>query len=211
MGNTTLLTNIEASDYLPAILRSPPFGQSTVDIYNTNIGEQSVENWQHLNRFESQCTMKNTHVLFCGGPVRTLDWIPEVASDDYQYLAVSCEAKDESPFLLHSNASKSCIQIWQMDIKNSTQHCRYNVAFDNGPIRSLAFCPSGGFDTATNRLAIVAVSTVSGDIHLLALPNPSEEEIPMGATVRIVPSLVLKTGSKAGQVTRIVWSKVLCI
>lgn len=85
---------------------------------------------------------------------------------------------------------------------------QYNVALDDGPVRCVAFCPSGGSDEASRRLAIAAVPTISGNVQLLALPD-EKSNIPEGATLRIMPSIVLQASHKCGQVTRIVWSKVI--
>lgn len=179
--------------------------------YTTKFGKQNVNDWDYLNRFESKSKAKNSHVLFCGGPIRTLAWVPFSTKEDHQYLAISCESNKDSPYLHNSTPSQTCLQMWRMGIEDESMQLRYIVALDNGPIRCTAFCPSGGCDPATNRMSIVAIPTVSGDIHVLGLPSPDESGIPMGATLRIAPSLVLKSGNQSGQVTCIAWSKVISI
>lgn len=189
--------------------RSPTFSQTVLHQYNTEFGKTSVTHWQHLDRFESESKQKNTHVLFCGGSVNILEWVPNETDVNNQYLAISCDANVKSPFLKNSIPTKTCIQMWRMRKEEKTMHLSYIVALENGPIRCVAFCPSGGYDPATNRLAIVAVPKVSGDIYLMALPSPDESEVPLGATLKITPSLILQSGSQSGQVTQIRWSKVL--
>lgn len=201
---------IQAATYHPSILRSPPFASSVSSTYTTEIGEQKINKWHRLDRFGSQSYPKTSHVLFCGGAVRSLDWMPQSKDKDLQYLLVSCQTNaEEIPYINSSTPSKMCLQLYQLDTANQSMHLQYIVALDNGPIRCVAFCPSGGSDSATKRLAILAVPMVSGDIQILALTSPTE--IPIGSTIRISPSVVLQSGSNSGQVTRIVWSKVISI
>lgn len=196
----------EASTYYPSILRSPSFGENIVPAYKTDIGKQKVQSWNHIDRFKSHSQVKNNHVLFCGGAVRTLDWVPMPNKDDNQFLAITSQHSDAPPYLINSTPTKSCLQMWRMRIKDNSIQLQYIVALDNGPIRCLAFCPSGGWDVATNRLAIAAIPTISGDIQLMALPN--ENSVQLGAMLRVSPSVVLQSSHKCGQVMCIAWSKV---
>lgn len=203
---------MQASAYHPSLARSPPFSESSVSEYTTRVGGRTVKGWQHLDRFQSQSNHKNTHILFCGGPIRTLVWVPQTDYKD-QYLAVSCQTNGDSPYISSRSASQTCLQIWRQRITDQTMELQYCVALDNGPIRCVTFCPSGGCDTLANRLAIAAVPTISGDVHLLALPSPDETTttsttIPLGGMLKIAPSVVLQSCGQSGQITHIAWSKV---
>lgn len=86
---------------------------------------------------------------------------------------------------------------------------RYTVHLDSGPVLCVAMMPSGGFAGGSDgeRLAVAAIPTHGGDIRLVGLPRP--ERCVAGEAIRLrdAGALVLRSTERAGQVSRLAWSK----
>lgn len=86
----------------------------------------------------------------------------------------------------------------------------YSIAYDYGPILQLDFCPSGGYAIEQQRLGLLAVTSIIGDINILSLPMRLDQ----GIIIKLEPSMVLKIDSdntNNGYTTRVCWSQVVLI
>lgn len=147
--------------------------------YKKQFGSTSVsksDEWKSLNRFEA--TKENDSiVLFTGGPVLSMAWLPVPDDNLSQVLAVCCRSDANEDILLNDTKPTKClIQIWNFHkLKNGqlrhaqTPNLLYSIAYDHGPVIQMEFCPSGGF--TEDRLGLLAVSSYDGHVDILALPK----------------------------------------
>lgn len=229
-----ILSDTEAALYHPTATVSPKFSHHMPNRYTTNLLSYNPQNWSTLLTYKSTMAA-DSFILFCGGPVLQLEWIPMPAAaagahDDCHYLAVLCK-RDACEIILHSigqEAQRSCMQIWMVKHLPSKSDAAkgggddddakpmptliYSVAYDHGPVLTWAFCPSGAF--TQNRLALVAMPTRMGDVHVLALPQGIFDVDGGGAPMlRVDPVMVLAyrrrpNYQKGDQITKLAWSKV---
>lgn len=132
-------------------------------------------NWQQLNLYES-CVMHKTSITYCGGPIIAMEWLPLPKDfNDYQMLAICCKQNFQPLTGAVSNATKCLIQMWKIGNLTNTNNdveraeLLYAIAYDEGPIVQMKFCPSGIYDN--DRLGLLAVSTNGSAINILSLPN----------------------------------------
>ncbi|XP_037033624.1 serine-rich adhesin for platelets isoform X4 [Bradysia coprophila] len=165
--------------YLPRVQQSNKFLVKDVRKYRKVYGSTEItqsDSWKLLNRFEASIE-SDCMVLFTGGPVLSMAWLP--VPDDHlsQILAVCCRSDANDDILMNNTRAAKClIQLWNFHkLKNGQlrhaqiPHLLYSVAYDHGPIIQLEFCPSGGF--TEDRLGLLAVSSYDGHVDILALPK----------------------------------------
>lgn len=138
-----------------------------------------------LNILEGMNLMEHenheTSVLFCGGRIVTLDWIPfptEYTGDEI--LIVSTQDKDSSltsatNHLPFTNSYTTLIQLWSISATKSDNEIKkpnflYGIAYYDGPIYSISICPSDAY-IPSKRLAIIAIPDSNGNINILSLPD----------------------------------------
>lgn len=177
--------------------------------------------WSTLPIYQStQAAAGDSFILYGGGPVRQVDWIPVPLQQSSQYLAVLCK-RDASEIVMHSiGQSEQCcsLQIWMIEklplrlseAAKTLPTLVYCVAYDLGPVLTWAFCPSGAF--SEDRLGLVAMPTRAGDVHVIALPRTIDGDH-VAPMLRVDPVLILTFRRRAGhqkgdQITKIAWSKV---
>jgi general transcription factor 3C polypeptide 2 len=170
------LTSPEISDTKPKITTSLRFAHKLRKKYSLYSNSFDMADWKRLDLMESSVG-QGSAILFCGGPVVSLAWAtfpqkyrgPEV-------LAVCCKNDPDNFSQLPDLATpqKCLIQLWMFenmhnaaDVTKAT--LKYAIACDNGPMRDMKFCPSGGYDSAANRLGLLAAATVNG-VSIYALP-----------------------------------------
>lgn len=217
----SVLSSTMTDLYTPKISTSNRFFVKEVRKYRKSYGSTAVsksDNWKSLNRFEA--TKDNDSlVLFTGGPVLSMAWVP--VPDDHlsQLLAVCCRNDaDEDILLCDTKPVKCLIQIWNFNkLKNGQMrhapvpHLLYGIAYDHGPVIQMEFCPSGGF--TEDRLGLLAVSSFDGHVDVLALPKnvTSDNSKIENLVFRIEPSLTLccELDQPLGVLlTKLVWSQV---
>ncbi|KAG4069006.1 hypothetical protein HA402_008317 [Bradysia odoriphaga] len=165
--------------YLPRVQQSNKFLVKDVRKYRKVYGSTEItqsDSWKLLNRFEATIE-SDCMVLFTGGPVLSMAWLP--VPDDHlsQILAVCCRSHANDDILMNNTKATKClIQLWNFHkLKNGQlrqaqiPHLLYSVAYDHGPIIQMEFCPSGGF--TEDRLGLLAVSSYDGHVDILALPK----------------------------------------
>jgi len=128
------------------------------------------------------------HVCHLGRPVKELAWVPLPSTVDSQYLLCSQRSKmlkftrqfkdkqeDDLLLLLEckmSSAGKD--NVWPLQTR-----LHYGIHVPQGPVLTFAFMPSGGYDKSANRLALLAVGSVSSAVIYalpLELPKKSEQK-----------------------------------
>lgn len=165
--------------YLPRVQESKKFLVKNVNKYRKVYGTTEIEasdSWKSLKRFEATID-SDCIVLFTGGPILSMAWLPVPDDNLSQLLAVCCRREADDDILLNNTTAVKClIQIWNFHkLKNDqlrqaqTPHLLYSVAYDHGPIIQMEFCPSGGF--TEDRLGLLAVSSFDGHVDILALPK----------------------------------------
>lgn len=208
-------------DYIPKVSISNKFLVKDVHKYKKQFGSTVIsksDEWKSLNRFEA--TRQNDSILiFTGGPVLSMAWLP--VPDDHlsQVLAVCCRNDPNEDILLNNTKQTKClIQIWNFNkLKNSqlrqapTPHLLYSIAYDYGPIIQMEFCPSGGF--TEDRLGLLAVSSYDGHVDVLALPKnfTCDNSTIENLVFVIKPSLILccDVDKPLNELlTKLVWSQV---
>lgn len=150
-----------------------------------------------------------------------MQWIPFPESyKGPQILAVTCK-RDINSFMSYSKASpESCfIQLWAFEkeshssktsVSERVSHI-YSIAIDNGPIYDMKFCPSGGYNE-TDRLGLLACTSLSGKIYIYALPLPknvAKEKDDNSVMIKLDPSLILDSGISVQNIfgCKISWSR----
>lgn len=189
--------------------------------YKTQHGSTKVQKsdvWKSLKRFEAT-KENNTIVLFTGGPVLSMAWLPVPDDNLSQILAVCCRSDPSEDISLNNTHPTKClIQIWNFNkLKNGqlrhaqSPHLLYSIAYDHGPIIQMEFCPSGGF--TEDRLGLLAVSSYDGHVDILSLPkNFTCDNSKIENSVFIIPpSLTLcceRDQPLNVLLTKLVWSQV---
>lgn len=220
--NTFSVLNSSLTEaYIPKASISNKFVIKEVSKYNKNFGSTKIsksDNWKSLKRFEAVQDNESI-VLFTGGPILSMAWLP--VPDDHlsQILAVCCRSDPNEDILLSNTKQMKClIQIWNFNkLKNNqlrhaqTPQLLYTIAYDYGPVIQMEFCPSGGF--TEDRLGLLAMSSYDGHVDVLALPknftcdNSTIENI----VFVIDPSLILCCDLDKPLdvlITKLVWSQV---
>lgn len=200
---------------------SNKFLVKNVHKYKKQFGSTTItksDEWKSLKRFEGT-SGDDSIVLFTGGPILSMAWLP--VPDDYlsQILAVcSRNAPNEDILMNNTEQTKCLIQIWNFNkLRNShmrqaqTPHLLYSIAYDYGPVIQMEFCPSGGF--TEDRLGLLAVSSYDGHVDILALPKnfTCDNSTIENLVFVIKPSLILccDLEKPLGELlTKLVWSQV---
>lgn len=104
-------------------------------------------------------------------------WLP-MPDDvkDHQILAVLCKA-ESLPYMKmsHKGPVETLIQLWKVR-KDSKSFCAehfYSIIRPDGPVFGMKCIPSGGF--SEDRLGLMAITSVTGDVNILALPHEKPE------------------------------------
>ncbi|XP_017843990.2 uncharacterized protein LOC108600748 [Drosophila busckii] len=140
------------------------------------------DNWQQLAPLES-FNQADEHVCYLGSAIKQLAWVPLPAEAATQYLLCAQRAKmlgyarqlkpkleDALLLLLACNQLSKGKQDWALETR-----LHYGIRVREGPVHSFAFMPSGGFDKALNRLALLAVANTSSTVQIYALPLQVED------------------------------------
>lgn len=220
--NKFSVLNSEATDpYTPRLLASNKFFVKVVRKYRKKFGSTEVsakDTWNSLERFEATKS-DDSIVIFTGGPVLSMAWIPVPDDHMSQLLAVCCRNDLSDDILLNNTQPTKClIQIWNFNkLKNGyVRHCQlpnllYSVAYDHGPVIQMEFCPSGGF--TEDRLGLLAVSSCDGHVDILSLPKnfTCDNSTIQSLVFAIQPSLTLtceRDQPLGVLMTKLAWSQV---
>lgn len=146
-----------------------------------NIFEASVENGPKKGVFAN---------IHCGMVIERVAWMPVPPKAD-PVLALLCKPKSV-PYMKmgHKEKRETIVQLWRLDASFHASHV-YSVVRPDGPICAMKFCPSGGFEQE-KRLALLALTSVNGDVHIVAMPPVRAKYEGMG--LRLPPSCTLKAG-----------------
>ncbi|KRG06535.1 mucin-17 isoform X2 [Drosophila mojavensis] len=140
-------------------------------------GEEHENAWMHL-RPEEGFQKEDESVCYLGTPIKELAWVPLPSTVKTQYLLCSQRNKvlgysrqfKDNPekallFLVECKMSPGCEDnVFPLQIR-----VHYSICVPEGPVHSIAFMPSGGYDESINRLGLLAVGSISGTV-IYALP-----------------------------------------
>lgn len=162
-------------------------------------------------------------VCYLGTPIKDLAWVPLPSTVKTQYLLCSQRNKvlgysrqfKDNPekallFLLECKMSAGCEDnVFPLQIR-----VHYGIYVPEGPVHSIAFMPSGGYDESINRLGLLAVGSISGTV-IYALPiclkNESDHTNKQTDVIVLHPMLTLSldiNNPVQDACTKICWSEV---
>ncbi|XP_037934164.1 uncharacterized protein LOC119668654 isoform X2 [Teleopsis dalmanni] len=151
---------------------SMKFAVSDKHTFTSALGTMEHDEWMELKRFEST-NFHNEHLIYIGGPIKMIAWVPLPKQVQEQYFAVIYR-KSMEKFSRYQNTkvNPTFILIYQMK-QNATiieAKLHYAINVSEGPVHCLSFLPSGGYDETTNRLGLLAVGSVKNEINIYSLP-----------------------------------------
>lgn len=157
-------------------------------------------------------------ILFCGGRIVTMQWIPYPSDYNGNQTLIVCTQDKNAPLtnaINHKPTTKShstLIQLWSISTK-AEKVCgvrfTYGVEYIDGPINAMAICPSDAY-IPTKRLAIIATPDRHGNINIISLPDikckPNKNIVRLDAEVKLQLSFD-SDNQQMQTVTQIVWSR----
>lgn len=170
--------------------------------------------WHRLkcgqSRYEKDCP-----VLYCGGRILAMEWAPFPSEyDDDEILAITVHSDVEYSVRTRGpTESVQCfIQIWSIS-KNGHAKLLYAIDCLDGPVMSIAFCPSGGY-VANKRLGLLAATKYDGKVDVLALPTiDAENETTNAEEIHLVRNAVVLSlrltlsNEQRSACTKLCWSQ----
>lgn len=103
--------------------------------------------------------------------------ITSTARDQYLAVSIFREEHQQRSAALAPFESKYAIQIWNCGKLDSAQGAstmpvlEMSLAHEHGRMWSLAWCPSGCYDS--NRLGLLAAACSDGTVRIFSVPHPS--------------------------------------
>lgn len=209
-------------------LKSPTFLCRHENQYRQEKSESLDGNWNRLNFLESvvnpKTTKTNSAVLFCGGKIIAAEWIPFPSdySGGNQVLAICAQSKGSKPISATNGVPpekcKTLIQLWSISaVKANTTidstEFMYGIAYEYGPICTMAFCPSDAY-VASKRLAIIALPDTNGNVNIISLPdNIPKAKGNAPAIIKVKTNIKLRLGFSSDEnrpqtITQLTWSRV---
>lgn len=203
------LKKSEASLYIKSLLpKSTEFVcQKQFEYHLHPKSRTEITDWMTLELFKSINTThikSESSVLFCGGGIVALEWIPlPLNYDGCQILAI-CTRNSPANHINATNKpaiseiSKYLVQLWSVSTKTPNEiekvEFLYGIAHDDGPIYTMAFCPSDAYN-ADQRLALLALPDCYGNINIVSLPEKVSKLTKDNAPnfIRLEPIIKLQT------------------
>lgn len=203
---------------------SVPFQNTTSGVYTlSNVEplnadeEEAKSTWQRLSLFGSAGDVDNSKrcVLFCGGPIIAIEWIPFPVDYTGPQMLVVCSRHPNGRHTALRDKQEKCeylIQVWRVTMKTKTEieRCEfaYGIACDDGPILCMKLCASDAFVDGS-QLALLAVPTYNGSINILSLPSlPIDEQATKRPKIVAVKSkIVLQLDEEHETVSQLTWSR----
>lgn len=141
---------------------------------NKFLGESQKKNqeWMQLQRFNSINLTTGENLMFIGGPISAMAWVPISDSTTSQYMAIAYR-KDFKDHTLQKDPQPKKTMILIIEQSNNLDvppHILYGFKIEHGPVHHLEFMPSGGYSKSMNRLGLLAVSTIEPDVNVYSLP-----------------------------------------
>jgi len=162
-------------------------------------------------------------VGYLGQSIKQLAWVPLPPKVTNQYLLCSLRPKMKS-FARHTKLKdedallmllKCTVSAGKQTNKSWTirPELHYGIRVPHGPVNSFCFLPSGGYDTTSNRLGLLAVANSLSDVCIYALPLELEKDENAEDKVVIQPKALIILSLDVNnpvqdQCTKICWSQV---
>ncbi|XP_037722555.1 titin isoform X2 [Drosophila subpulchrella] len=179
--------------------------------------------WKQLAPFEG-FNKEGEYVGYLGQSIKQLAWVPLPPKVMNQYLLCSLRPKMKS-FARHTKLKdedallmllKCTVSAGKQTNKSWTirPELHYGIRVPHGPVNSFCFLPSGGYDTTSNRLGLLAVANSLSDVCIYALPLELEKDVNAEENVVIqLQSLIILSldvnNPVQDQCTKICWSQSL--
>lgn len=159
---------------------------------------------EHEQQQQAQeCSNTFVHIK-CGCLVESMAWVP-LPDTCEPVLALVCKPKD-LPYMKMSHTAKmdTLVQFWNvgMDEAEFSASLMFSIVRPDGPVIALKFCPSGGY--SVDRLALVAFTSVTGDVNIVAVPQFRAEY--EGKALKVPVKCVLKA-NMASVGTTVDWDR----
>lgn len=226
------LTPREIVKYLNTLeLESVKFACKRQTEYNRTVPEVDDDAWSTLNQLDSRNLNHlnvETSIFYCGGKIMHIDWIPLPSDYVGNQILITCSHNKNGKLFSSTNCmptekDSNLIQLWSVSTKAANEienvEYLYGIAYDDGPISAMAFCPSDAY-IASKRLSIVAISDTNGHINILSLPEMvSKKKNNTSSLIKLKPDIKLQLtfekAEKPQTITQLTWSrtkghKVLC-
>lgn len=211
-------------------LKSPSFLCRNENQYSQARSELIDGNWNRLNFLENVVNANpksRSAVLFCGGKITIAEWIPFPSTyNGNQVLAICAQSKGAKPLSLTNctppEKCKTLIQLWSISTAKTntiieSADFMYGIAYEDGPIYAMAFCPSDAYVTS-KRLAIVALPNTNGDVNIISMPdNISKAKANAPTMIKVKVDIKLQLGFNSNRnrnennpqtITQLTWSRV---
>ncbi|KAF5289007.1 hypothetical protein FQA39_LY03886 [Lamprigera yunnana] len=183
--------------------------------------------WKRYKLFETDLLHDDTVMFFCGGPVKTLAWLPTPYNQQgcMQILAVSVNNHFDREYPIHKlYGEPGIIQFWSCgtlensEISTMAPTLEFCIAHDHNPVWCLEWCPSGCYDVQEEskfpqRLGLLAVGCGNSFIYIYPIHLMSRHN--GGKVFRLKPVLKLALSTKIelpvngieAHVTKLSWTK----
>nr|XP_036672158.1 titin isoform X3 [Drosophila suzukii] len=181
------------------------------------------DEWKQLTPFEG-FNKEGEYVGYLGQSIKQLAWVPLPPKVTNQYLLCSLRPKMKS-FARHTKLKdedallmllKCTVSAGKQTNKSWTirPELHYGIRVPHGPVNSFCFLPSGGYDTTSYRLGLLAVANSLSDVCIYALPLELEKDENAEDKVVIQPKALIILSLDVNnpvqdQCTKICWSQSL--
>lgn len=184
------------------------------DAHPSNAVEVDENEWKQLPLFgsHSQDVGSKSPILFCGGPIVAMEWIPFPVEYEGPQMLVICTRNPNGQYTILRGETRKCeymIQVWRITMRTKTEieQCEfvYGIGCDDGSILSMKMCPSSAY-VKDKQLGLLAVPCQNGNVNILSLPC----DAPNGKQPKIIatrPKIVLHLGETQATVSQLTWSR----
>ena len=147
-----------------------------------------------LDRFVGEY-QENCHMMFCGGPVTSMDWCPS----DPTVLALVTKLSDAPSSLSETGPGPGLLQFWRLSADTAPVFL-FGLCHTFGNVWALEWCPSGG-----QGLGLVAISCSDGSVRIWSVPE-CDQISKTGGLYLAPPGLsLLCPGEEPGQCLSLSW------
>lgn len=142
---------------------------------NTHFAAGTDDAEHSLKRFEAKL-FDNNSVIFTGGPVWAMAWVPQPGPNTTQFLALSTHRTHAQTPYSDSSAEPGFIQVWKIKIdkeQNLTDVPVLSLGIGHcyGKIWGLDWCPSGIWEDAVT-LGGLAAACSDGTVKVIKVQYP---------------------------------------
>lgn len=132
---------------------------------------------QSLKRFESSLK-DGSSVIYTGGPVWAMAWVPQPTPSTTQYLAVSTHSSDRETRYDSASTEPGFIQLWRFDVSKAQELCEspklvLGLGHSYGKVWGLEWCPSGAWENSIT-FGCLAAACSDGSVRIFKVKFPKK-------------------------------------